>query len=93
MPFTPKASLGIPGTLTAPAGYGGANAPVVGAGNPDTAPTVGKAQNSNSPSGTNMKAQASDEAVSVLNLSVALVLGATAILWVLGGIVFKSANL
>ena len=39
------------------------------------------------------KASASLEAVSVLNWSAAIVIGSLVALWLLGGIVFKNANL
>lgn len=77
-----------PGTLNAPAGYGGASA--VNGEVKEHDLTVLKAANSAHPVG---RASASTDARSVLNLSATLVIAGTVLLWVLGGIVFKNANL
>lgn len=80
-----------PGTLTTPAGYGGKNAPVTGGTSvSDASPEVTKAVNSSSAANG---AAASPEAESVKNVAAALVIGGLVLLWVLGGIVFKNANL
>lgn len=79
------------GTLGAPAGYGGQNAPVTGGTAPaDSAPQVTKAVNSQS---TGNGAPASAEAESVKNTAAVIVIGGLVALWVLGGLVFKNASL
>jgi hypothetical protein len=79
-----------PGTLNAPAGYGGKDAPVMGGTSvADSAPQVTKAVNSQNGNG----APASMEAESVKNWAASIVIGGLVLLWVLGGLVFRNANL
>lgn len=81
----------LPGTLTAPAGYGGSNAPVAGGTPPaDSAPQVTKAVNSQ---GQGNGSPASADAESVKNGAAAIVIGGLVFLWIMGGIVFKNASL
>lgn len=81
----------IPGTLNAPSGYGGANAPVSGGTAPaDSAPQVTKAVNSQ---GQGNGSPASAEAESVKNWAASIVIVGLVFLWVMGGIVFKNASL
>jgi len=81
----------IPGTLNAPAGYGGMNAPVSGGTPPaDSAPEVTKAVNS---MGSGNGSPASAEADSVKNTAAVIVIGGLILLWVLGGLVFRNASL
>lgn len=77
-----------PGTLAAPAGFGGASH--VNGSVQESEIKVLRAANSSQPVG---KASASPEARTVLNLSATLVIAGTVLLWILGGIVFKNANL
>jgi len=84
-----KNTQALAGTLDAPAAYGGSNAPIT---QPFEEPSVAttKATNKNSVKGT---ATASPDAKSTLNYAIVLVVGALVLLWMLGGIVFKNANL
>lgn len=80
-----------PGTLNAPAGYGGQNAPVTG-GTPaaDSAPQVTKAVNS---MGSGNGSPASADAETVKNTAAVIVITGLVFLWIMGGIVFKNASL
>ena len=81
----------VPGTLNAPAGYGGTSAPVTGGSAPaDSAPQVTKAVNS---MGSGNGSPASADAESVKNAAAATILIGLVFLWVMGGIVFKNAKL
>lgn len=81
----------VPGTLNAPAGYGGQSAPVTGGTAPvDSAPQVTKAVNS---MGTGAGSPASADAESVKNTAAVIVITGLVFLWVMGGIVFKNAKL
>lgn len=81
----------VPGTLSAPAGYGGQSAPVTG-GTPaaDSAPEVTKAVNS---MGKGNGSPASADAESVKNVAASIVIVGLVFLWVMGGIVFRNASL
>lgn len=84
-------AFSAPGTLGAPAGYGGQNAPVTGGSAPaDSAPQVTKAVNSQ---GQGMGSPASADAESVKNTAAVIVITGLVCLWVMGGIVFKNASL
>lgn len=81
----------VPGTLNAPSGYGGMNAPVTGGNAPaDSAPEVTKAVNS---MGKGNGSPASAQAESVKNTAAVMVVTGLVALWVMGGIVFKNASL
>lgn len=81
----------VPGTLNAPSGYGGQNAPVTGGTPaPDSAPQVTKAVNSQSQGNG---APASAEAESVKNTAAVIVITGLVLLWVMGGIIFRNASL
>jgi hypothetical protein len=83
-------AFSLPGTLNAPAGYGGMNAPVTGGTAPaDSAPQVTKAVNS---MGTGNGSPASADAESVKNGAAVVVLTGLVFLWIMGGIVFKNAK-
>lgn len=88
-----KNTSALSGTLSAPAGYGGQNAPVAGPGQDDAAsePRVMRAVNSQS--ANHGRAKASPEAQQVLKISAIMVVAGTVFLWFFGGIVFKNANL
>lgn len=78
--------------INTPAGYGGANAPVMGQGETDAAaPRVVKAVNSQT--AATGRGTASPEAQTVLKTAAAMVAVGLVLLWVFGGIVFKNANL
>lgn len=79
-----------PGTLNAPAGYSGENAPVNGSTAADAAPEVTKAVNTMSKS--NGSAATDPEAEVILRMSAAIVAGCVILLWMLGGLVFKTAR-
>lgn len=79
-----------PGTLNAPAGYSGENAPINGSNAADAAPEVTKAVNTMSKS--NGAAPSDPEAQTILNMSAAIVIGCIVLLWMLGGLVFKTAR-
>lgn len=77
--------------LKAPAGYGGANAPVTGNADPqDAMPRVEKATNSNGATGV---VEASSEAHAVLKTAAAMVAAGLVLLWIFGGLVIKNANI
>lgn len=81
----------VPGTLGAPAGYGGKDAPVMGGTTTaDSAPQVTKAVNS---MGEGNGVPASVQAESVKNWAAGIVIGGLIVLWILGGLVFRNANL
>lgn len=84
-----KDTSALSGTLNAPAGYGGTDAPIKDAFEAPSVATT-KATNKNAQKGT---ATASTDAKSTLNYAVVIVVGALVLLWMLGGIVFKNANL
>lgn len=83
----------LSGALSAPAGYGGQNAPVMGNGQDEAAaePRVMRAVNSQS--ATTKGGKASPEAQQILKISAAMVIAGTVLLWLFGGIVLKNANL
>ncbi len=81
----------VSGTLNAPSGYGGQNAPVTGGTAPaDSAPMVTKAVNSQ---GQGNGSPASASAESVKNTAATIVIAGLVFLWIMGGIVFKNASL
>lgn len=83
-----KDTSALNGTLNAPAQFGGKPAPIVG----DTSSQLGAIQAVSS-AGSKPSNNASAAATSALHLSVALLAVALVILWSLGGIVFKNANI
>ena len=73
------------GTLSAPANYGGTNAPIeVAYAEPSSVSTSSNAKSAST---------ASDDATSTLHTSVALLLIAVVALWLFGGVVFRDVNL
>jgi len=84
-----KNTSALDGTLDAPGQYGGSNAPITAAFE-EPSPAVTKATNKNTIKSTST---ASPDAKTTLNMSVVIVIGSLVLLWMLGGIVFKNANL